>query len=183
MAQFQTTPSLDGSSAEFYIDGTTAYSDALWWDQLGPIPTATHFVYDLYFYYARVGAPQALEFDANQSLNGYRYVFGTECDFTGLKHWRVWGYGVHWQDTGISCTAAQTANVWHHLIWEFERTSGGHTHFIAVTVDGVRQSVNRYYDPLPNINVQELNVAFQMDENKTATPYHVWLDEVKLSAW
>ncbi len=115
MAQFQTTPSLDGSSAEFFVGG-------------------------------------------------------------------IWDTTLHWQDTGVSCTAAQTAKVWHSLRWEFERTSGDHMHFIAVTVDGVRRSINRYYSPKAS-SVRELNVAFQMDGNNTMTDYHVWVDKIKLSAW
>lgn len=183
MAQFQTTPSLDGSSAEFFLGGATPYSSALWWNQLGPQPGTSHFVYDLYFYLNDPTAPQALEFDVNQSVNGKKYIFGTECDFKGtLKHWRVWDYNLHWQDTGIACTQVQTANVWHHVIWEFERTSTGHTHFINVWMDGVSHAVNRFYNPQP-ISVQELNTAFQMDGNSQMTNYYVWLDKMKLSVW
>ena len=182
MAQFQTTPSLDGSSAEFFLGGSTAYSSALWWKQLGPQPAISHLVYDLYFYLKNAAAPQALEFDVNQSVNSKKYIFGTECDFTGLRHWRVWDYTLHWQDTGISCAPLQTANAWHHLIWEFQRTTDGHTHFINVWMDGTRYTVNRYYTPQP-ISVQELNTAFQMDGNKYMTNYNVWLDKIKLSVW
>jgi len=182
MAQFQTTPSLDGSSAEFFVGGTTPYGAALWWKQLGPIDSATHFVYDMSFYLTDVTAPQALEFDVNQSVNGKKYIFGTECDFHGTKTWRIWDTTLHWQDTGVSCTAAQTAKVWHSLRWEFERTGGDHMHFIAVTVDGVRRSINRYYSPKAS-SVRELNVAFQMDGKNTMTDYHVWVDKIKLSAW
>jgi hypothetical protein len=182
MAQFQTTPSLDGSSAEFFLGGSTPYSDALWWKQLGPQPAVTHFVYDLYFYLKNESAPQALEFDVNQSVNSKKYIFGTECDFTGVRHWRVWDYTLHWQDTGVSCTQIQSANTWHHLVWEFQRTSDGHTHFINVWMDGVSHAVNRYYTPQP-ISVQELNTAFQMDLNSSATDYNVWVDKMKLSVW
>src|ERR1051326_7343452 len=182
MAQFQTTPSLDGSSAEFFLGGSTAYSAALWWKQLGPQPAISHLVYDLYFYLKNAAAPQALEFDVNQSVNSKKYIFGTECDFTGLRHWRVWDYTLHWQDTGVPCTQLQTANTWQHLIWEFQRTTDGHTHFINVWMDGTRYAVNRYYTPQP-ISVQELNTAFQMDGNKYMTNYNVWLDKIKLSVW
>ena len=182
MAQFQSTPSLDGSSAEFFVGGSTPYAAALWWKQLGPIDSATHFVYEMNFYLTDVSAPQALEFDANQSVNGKKYIFGTECDFHGAKTWRVWDSTLHWQDTGVSCTAAQTAKVWHNLRWEFERTGGGHTHFIAVTVDGVRRVIDRFYNPQSS-GVRELNVAFQMDGNSTMTDYHAWVDKIKFSAW
>jgi hypothetical protein len=182
MAQFQTSPSLDGASAEFFVGGSTPYAAALWWKQLGPIDSVTHFVYDMNFYLTDSTAPQALEFDVNQSVNGKKYIFGTECDFHGNQTWRVWDSSLHWQDTGVSCAAAHSAKVWHSLRWEFERTSGGHTHFIAVTVDGVRKSVDRFYNPQAS-SVRELNLAFQMDGNSTMTDYKVWLDKVKLSVW
>ena len=182
MAQFQTTPSLDGSSAEFFVGGTTPYGAALWWKQLGPIDSATHFVYDMNFYLTDATAPQALEFDVNQSVNGKKFIFGTECDFHGAKTWRIWDSTLHWQDSGVSCTAAQTAKVWHSLRWEFERTSGGHTHFIAVTVDGTRRTIDRFYNPQSS-SARELNVAFQMDGNSTMTDYHIWVDKIKLSVW
>lgn len=180
-AQFQTTPSLDGASSEFFLGGSTPYSNALWWKQLGANDNVRFFVYELDFYFTDGLAPQALEFDLNQSLNGKRYIFGTECDFKGAKMWRVWDYNLHWVSTGIPCTAV-TPKVWHHLAWEFERTTTGKTHFIAVTVDGVRKAVDFYGTPKP-ASASELNVAFQMDGNSSMTDYHVWVDKVKLTAW
>ena len=182
MAQFQTTPALDGASTEFFVGGTNPYGAALWWKQLGPIDTATHFVYDMSFYLTDVTAPQALEFDVNQSVNGKKFIFGTECDFHGAQTWRIWDTTLHWQDTGVSCAAAQTAKVWHSLRWEFERTSDSRMRYIAVTVDGARRVINRYYQPKAS-SVRELNVAFQMDGNKTMTDYHVWVDKIKFSVW
>ena len=165
------------------MGGRTPYANALWWKQLGGNPAAHHFVYDLYFYYNNASAPQALEFDMNQSLGGFRYVFGTECDFKGTPHnWRVWDYTLRWQSTGIPCTPT-SANGWHNLKWEFERTLTGKTHFVAVTVDGVRTTVNRYYTPRPVGTTRELNVAVQLDGNKPMTSYSAWVDQVKLSAW
>ena len=180
-AQFQTSPSLDGSSSQFFLGGSTPYASALWWKQLGGIDSVRFLKYDVDFFFTDDNAPQALEFDVNQSVGGQKYIFGTECDFTGAKQWRVWDYYDHWQSTGVPCTALK-ANVWHHLTWEFERTLDTHTHFIAVTVDGWRQVVNRYYRPGPS-GVRELNVAFQMDGNFAMTNYHVWLDKVNLTVW
>jgi hypothetical protein len=182
MAQFQTTPALDGASTEFFVGGTNPYGAALWWKQLGPIDSVTHLVYDMNFYFTDAAAPQAMEFDVNQSVGGKKFIFGTECDFHGAKTWRVWDTISHWQDTGVSCSAAQTAKVWHSLRWEFQRTSDSRMHFIAVTVDGVRRVVDRYYRPQAS-SVRELNVAFQMDGNSTMIDYNVWVDKIKLSVW
>jgi len=181
MAQNQTTPSLDGNSAELHIDPPVSYADALWWKQLGSVDTATHFVYDISFYLANPSAPQALEFDVNQSLLGYKYIFGSECGFTGAKQWKIWDYTLRWQSTGISCTPVMIKG-WHKLRWEFERTAGRHTRFVAITVDGVRTTINRYYTPKPS-SVRELNVAVQIDGNKNMVAYSLWIDAVKLSVW
>jgi hypothetical protein len=181
MTQGVTTPSMDNNSSEFFLGGTTSYASALWWKQLGAQSTAKNFVYDLYFYLKDSTAPQALEFDVNQSVNGNMFVFGTECDIRGSKTWRVWDYNLHWVSTGIPCTTP-TAYTWHHLVWEFERTDDGHMHFISVTLDGVKNYVNKYHTPRPK-NAKELNVAFQMDGNKSMTDYSVWLDKVSLTYW
>jgi hypothetical protein len=49
MVQNQASPSLDGRAVKFSLGGTTPYSDALWWKQLGAVNTASNFKYDLYF--------------------------------------------------------------------------------------------------------------------------------------
>jgi hypothetical protein len=180
-AQFQTSPSLDGSSFQFFLGGSTPYASALWWKQLGPIDSVRFFKYDVDFFFTDGNAPHALEFDVNQSVGGRKYIFGTECDFQGAKQWQVWDFYLQWQPTGVPCTPLNP-NVWHHLTWEFERTLDAHTHFIAVTVDGTRFAVNRYYRP-GVVNARELNVAFQMDGNSKMTNYHVWIDKVNLTVW
>src|SRR5438477_1430264 len=78
LTQHISSPSLDGSSAQFFIGGSTPYGNALWWRQLGGSP-ATHFVYDFYYFIKDPSAPQALEFDVNDSINNQWYIFGTEC--------------------------------------------------------------------------------------------------------
>ena len=177
----QGTPSMDGNSTMFWIGSGTPYSNALWWKQLGPQPGTTHFVYDLYFYYTNANAPQSLEFDVNQALNGQKYTFGTQCSVRGSKQWDVWdSYNKHWISTGIACPAPPTYK-WNHLVWEFERVNGK-VHFISITLNGVKSYVNKYYAPHAT-TIKELDVAFQMDGNSSQTSYKVWLDKVTLKAW
>ncbi len=181
MSGYQSSPSMDGASAVYWLGGGTPYSDALWWKQLGANSSASHFVYDTYFYYTDASAPQALEFDLNQSVGGYKYIFGTQCNMRGDGQWDVWdNINARWSGTGIACPAPPTYT-WNHLVWEFERVSG-QLHFIAVTLNGVKHYVNRYYAPRAS-SANELNVAFQMDGNYAQTSYKVWLDKVMLSAW
>jgi Bacterial Ig domain len=181
MSQFQSSPSMDGSSALFWLGTGTAYAQALWWKQLGANAGVSHFIYDTYFYYTDANAPQALEFDVNQSVGGFKYIFGTQCAIRGSHTMEVWdNVNVRWSSTGVACPAPPTYK-WNHLVWELERVNG-QLHFIAFTLNGVRSYVNRYYAPRAS-SASELNVAFQMDGNFAATSYKVWLDKVTLSAW
>lgn len=181
LSQNQSTPSMDGKSALFWIGGTTPYSDALWWKQLGANANVKHFIYDLYFYYTDSAAPQSLEFDANQSVGGYKYIFGTQCAIRGSGTWEVWdGANGKWRSTGIACPAPPTYK-WNHLVWEFERV-GSQVHFISVTLNGTKSYVNRYYYEKAS-GASELNVAFQMDGNYQQADFKVWLDKVNFYAW
>ena len=174
------SPSLDGKSTKFHIGGSTPYANALWWKQLGANSKVRHFKYDLYFYLKNPSAAQALEFDVNQSLNGKKYIFGTECSIKAGT-WKVYSASSKWANTGISCPKPSAYNC-HHLIWEFQRTSGGNVQFISVTLDGSKHYINRTYAP-KNSSANEINVAFQMDGDKYMTDYDTWLDKVKLTYW
>jgi hypothetical protein len=180
MVENQASPSLDGASAKFSISGTTPYSDALWWKQLGAADTATHLKYDVAFYITNPGVAQALEFDNNQSNGVHKFIYGTQCNIKG-NHWDVWGNAAgNWISTGIACSAP-TAFVWHHLTWEFQRTSTN-VIFVGFTYDGVTHYVNRSY-PARSSSVHEMNVAFQMDGDFAMHAYSTWLDKVTLTYW
>ena len=180
MVENQASPSLDGAAAKFSISGTTPYSDALWWKQLGAADTATHLKYDVDFYITNPGVAQALEFDNNQSNGVHKFIYGTQCNIKG-GHWDVWGNAAgNWISTGIACSAP-TAFVWHHLTWEFQRTSTN-VIFVGFTYDGVTHYVNRSY-PARASSVHEMNVAFQMDGDFAMHAYSTWLDKVTLTYW
>jgi hypothetical protein len=175
------SPSKDGSSAEFFLGGTTPYSNALWWKQLGPNDSVSNFRYELYYYIKNPSASQALEFDVNHSLNGKRYIYGTECDFKGTKVWKVYdAYNRVWKTTSIPCNVPK-AYTWHHLVLEFKRSSGKMS-FVSVTINGNKHYFNRSYSP-HSTSAREVNVAFQMDGNKYQTDYKVWVDKIKLAIW
>ncbi len=179
MKQFVSSPSMDGASAQFY-NGGKAWGNALWWKQLGANAGVSHFAYDLYFYINYPGNAQALEFDVNQSVNSKKYIFGTQCN-VAAGQWDVWNTaGNYWVHTGIGCTAPP-AYKWNHLTLEFQRV-GGQTLFVAVTLNGVKKYINRYYNAKA-VSAQELNVAFQMDLKGAGAGYTVWLDKVRLVAW
>lgn len=180
MRQHSLSPSLNGHAARFDLGGSRPYADALWWKQLGPDSSAHHFVYDLYFFIDKPEVAQALEFDVNQSFGGKKYIFGTECSL-GRGTWDVWAADRSWIQTSVPC-GKPAANTWHHLVWEFERTTDDKVKYVAVTLDGVKHYVNQVYEPKKS-RAQEINVAFQMDGNRDQKSYSVWLNKVQLSYW
>jgi hypothetical protein len=181
MKQNISSPSMDGRSVKFHLGGSTPYSNALWWKQLGYNPGVRNFKYDLYYYIKNPSAAQALEFDVNQSLNGKKYIFGTQCSLKRHR-WDVYDpFNRRWVQTSVYCSTP-TAYKWHHLTLEFRRSTEGKVSFISVTINGKKAYFNKGYWPRSS-GAKEVNVAFQMDGNKYQTDYDVWLDKVKLTYW
>src|SRR3569833_2038843 len=177
----QTSPAMDGNSTKLYLQPSAPYANALWWKQLGGNSSVSHFQYDLYFYLKNPSASQALEFDMNQSINGHKYIFGTECDIKNKHEWHVYdAYNHKWMGTGIACSVPP-AYTWNHLVFEFQRANG-QMKFISVTLNGKKSYFNKAYNPAPS-SVSELNVAVQLDGNGDATAYSQYIDQVNMYAW
>lgn len=181
-AIYISSPSMTGASSKFSIGGSKPYANALWWKQLGPNDGAHHFVYDAYFYIKNPSAAQALEFDVNQSMNGKKYIFGSECDIKGSHTWDIWAAGTGWMNTSVPC-GQPSAYKWHHVTLEFLRTTTNRVRFVSVTLDGRKSYFStKTYAP-KSTSAHELNVAFQMDGNSSMTDYQVWVDKVSLKVW
>lgn len=175
------SPSLDGASAKFNISGSTPYSDALWWKQLGANSAIRNFRYDVSFYLTNPQAAQALEFDVNQSDKAHKFIFGTQCNIKDGGVWDVYGNAsAGWVHTTIPCSAP-AAFTWHQLTWEFQRTDTS-VIFVGFTYDGVTHYVNKTY-PARASSASEINVAFQMDGNGHMDAYSTWLDKISLTYW
>jgi hypothetical protein len=181
MHQYIATPSLSGKSSEYWIGPKAPYSGALWWKQLGANPKASHFTYDLYFYVKNPNAPQALEFDMNQSVGSRKFIFGTQCDIKGHHDWDVWDTANGtWIKTGIACSAPP-AYTWNHLVLEFARSSN-QTTFVSVTLNGKKSYINRTFNTY-GVNASELNAAVQLDGNSTDSAYSMWVDKMQVTAY
>jgi hypothetical protein len=169
----QSTPSLDGSAAEFTLGGSHAYSNELYWTPLGGG--------DLYSYVNNGNAPQSLEFDVNQSFGGTRWTWGTQCDFDQTHEWNIWD-PLHeiWVPIPVPCNHFPS-NTWIHLVWRLERV-GNQVRYISVSVADQSYPVDVYYNAQPNWYQEEIDIAFQMDGNYKQESYDVWLDEVNLLA-
>jgi hypothetical protein len=182
MAPYQGSPSLDGSSAQFFLGGSTPYSNALWWKSLGAGNQFSHFQYDLWVYVSNPALPESLEFDVNQSFGGHRWIFGTQCNFKDSGKWDLWDSATgKWRPSAVPCQQFP-ANAWTHIVWNFERV-GTAVHYISLQLNGVTIPVNVYWNYQANYAGQDINVAFQMDGDYRQDPYHVWLNKVTLNAW
>lgn len=182
-AQFQTSPSIDGSSTEFHISAARAYSDVLFWNKLGAQDSATHFTWDFWVYLnqASLGA-YALEYDMFQFVGGVEYMFGTQCDYVD-GYWDIWNQRTgKWIPTQLPCKAF-TPEVWHHIVWQVHRTSGQQMHYDSLTLDGVHHSLNlaEPSGPLPSGWTDDLGVQWQLDTTSGPLTFSEWIDNVKLT--
>lgn len=181
LTQFIATPSMSGQASEYWIGPKVPYSNALFWKQLGANGSASHFVYDLYFYMKDSSTAQALEFDMNQSVSGHKFIFGTQCNIKARHDWDVWDTAHStWIATGIGCTAPQTYT-WNHLVLEFQR-SGNQTTFVSVTLNGKKSYINRTFNTF-GVNASELNTAVQLDGGNTTGQVAMWIDKMQVTAW
>jgi hypothetical protein len=184
MTRGVSSPSRDGKSARFSLGGSNPYSNAYWWNPVTTGSRATNFRYDMYFYIKNPKAAQALEFEMNQGLDGRKYIFGVQCSFKSTGVWRVYdAANWRWVATSIPCLVP-TAYKWHHVVFEFQRRSStARSQFLTITINGKKHYLNRIYGPRLPSGLKTINVAFQLDGNKTQTDYSVWVDSMKASWW
>jgi hypothetical protein len=93
-----------------------------------------HFIYDLYFMVDKPDAPQALEFDINQTFGEIVGSGARNVTSTALENGDIWNDApdTGWTRTTIDCKPFP-ANTWIHLVWNLERV-GNQAHYISLTV-------------------------------------------------
>jgi len=195
MTQKISSPSLSGNSARMDVGGETVYSDVLWNNHLigdfssqgmpdynhSIVPNLHNFTYDVYFYVEDPSVSQAEEFDINQFVGGYSYIWGHECRIAGGNEWDIWDNpGQKWHPTGIPCNPLP--NAWNHLVLQVQRTSDNHLLFQSITLNGVTSTLNYYENPTPT-TWYGVTINYQQDGNYQQTPYSVWLDKLNFSYW
>ena len=195
MTQNISSPSLSGDSSLMDIGGQTVYSDILWNNHLignfssqgmpdnnhTIIPNLYNFTYDVYFYVEDPSVSQALEFDINEFVNGYSFIWGHECRIAGGNEWDVWDdQSGAWHPTGVGCYPL--ANAWNHLTLQVQRTSDNQLLFQSITLNGVTSTLNYYGSPTPT-TWYGVTINYQQDGNYKQTPYSVWLDKLNFTYW
>lgn len=187
MTQGITSPSLDGKSAEFSISpqppDCPGYCNMLYFNAVAAGNNVSHFIYDVYFYIDDPSAPQALEFDVNQTYDGQRWTWGSECNLKVDGHWDIWDDGKQlWEETNVPCLDTDfQANTWNHISWDIQQ-AGSNVQYNTLTVNGTVYQVNTTYPNQQNWTLEEIDTAFQMDLDEVGAPFHVWLDQVTLTA-
>lgn len=185
-AQFQSSPSKDGSSTQFYISASKSYSNALFWDHLGAQDFATHFTWDFWVYLgSNSTSAQALEYDMLQDVGGREYMFGSQCNYAS-GYWDVWNQSTtHWIQTSLKCTKF-SVKTWHHIVWNYHRTTTDtKMYFDSLTLDGVVHNLNMSEPsgPMPKGWSDGLSVQWQLDTAGSALTFSEWIDEVQLTIW
>jgi hypothetical protein len=182
-APFQTSPSLDGSSREFY-NGGSGWSNVLWIKKLGAQNSVSNFIWDFWVQFDSGAASHlwTAEYDLWQSVNQQEFMLGSQCNF-GLGVWDIWNSSTNqWIRTSIPCHRF-TAGTWHHIQWYVQRVSWNQYRYRTLVVDGNPYTVNQTFYTNPIGWADALGLQWQLDLDSSGVDAHEWIDKVKLTAW
>jgi hypothetical protein len=185
------SPSLDGNSMETYIGGWVPWADNVFAYHFGPQNWANHIIYTVHFLWnapkIRSGdgsyVVQAVEFDSYFFSGGFKYMFGTQCDYAG-GYWGIWnGPSNKWQNTSLKCNKFPP-NQWHTITWYGERDqTQKKVHFVAISVDGNQSKIDGWMDATGSSATDDSGIQFQQDSDRYGSPWNAWIDEVSLTIW
>lgn len=179
------SPSEDGMSTQFSIAASVPFTNGYFY-QLHNAAN-DHFAlltyeFDLFVPSGSENAPQAIEFQCQQQLDGWIYNFAWQADYAhGI--WRIFNYGTQqWEPSGLSLQAF-SPGTWHHVMAEYHNDTSSHSVFHdALTVDGVRTPVNIRHDAFfANSSSDKLSNAIQLDSNNVPSAYSVYVDKMKIT--
>lgn len=178
-----TSPALDGSATQFKIGGTYAYKNAYWYIKRYDAPSnpVTYLKYEFYLYVptSYVSAPHGIEFEVQQKVGGYVYNFAWQAEYP-KQQWRTFDYTTHeWQNSGVAFPGF-SGGKWHHIVAEFHAANHEAVHD-ALTIDGVRHTMNIHHAAKTGATGRYLSNGFQLDLNSTATDFHVYVDKMSLT--
>jgi hypothetical protein len=178
------SPSEDGSSTQFAIAATVPYTNAYFYRQQTAIKQQINsltYEFDLYIPVGMENAPQAIEFECQQILDGWVYNFSWQALYPASV-WRIFDYGLkQWDATSIPFQHF-TPGTWHHIVAEYHNDTTAHTVIHdALTIDGVRFPVNITHNAFFSGSGNQFTNAVQLDSNSTATPYNISVDRMTIS--
>lgn len=195
------TPNEDGQSIEFPTQNpAVAYDTAYWWvSHPAPSSVSHYFKYefDLWIPSGDLNVPQAIEWECQQTVNQVIYNFAWQAEYVGSPNnrFRVYSYGVGWQDVNLPLTRFPESQ-WTHIVAEYHVDQSGTIWHDALTVSNSLGS-NRldpyWYDsttgayksishiPPSSGGSNQFSNAFQLDVNGSATAYDVFVDKMQLT--
>ena len=183
MTQGITDPSLSGHAADFYVNGGPAYTGGYYFVEQPTIQNPVSYLrydFDMYIPAQFANAPQAIEFECQQTTNGNTYNFAWQADYAS-NSWRVFNYTTkQWEGTGIPLQRF-APNTWHHISAVFH-AAGTQAIHDSLTVDGQTTTANISHQATQTGTRLEFTTGFQVDLNASSTPYHVYVDNLQVSA-
>lgn len=183
MAPFQYSPSMSGSSREFYADGLP-WTNVLFIYTMPGTSSATHFLWDFWVYHDPTSAANiwSSEFDLWQMLGGLEFMMGSQCAF-GDGYWETWDSANNrWIENGVACPR-WAANTWHHIQWYVERISPTQYRYDTLVVDGQGYGFNQVWTVNSTTWPDAIGMQWQLDQGANGDPIHQWIDNVNLTAW
>jgi len=91
------TPSESGRSTDFAISASVPFTNAYWYRQEPVITSQINsltYQFDLFIPAGMETAPQAIEFECQQTLNGWVYNFAWQAQYHGGIVWLTFDYGL-----------------------------------------------------------------------------------------
>jgi len=112
-------------------------------------------------------------------VNGDTYNFAWQADYAS-NGWTVFNYTTKtWEPTGIPLQRF-APDAWHHVAATFH-TAGTQAIHDTLVVDGQTFNANISHQATHTGTRVEFTNGFQVDLNFASTPYHVYVDNMKVT--
>ena len=183
MAPDQGSPSMTGSSRQFYVGGPP-WTNALFGKTYSSNTDATHFDWEFYVYWDNTSMANiwTAEFDFWQSVGGKEFMIGNQCNF-GDGYWDIWDSAANqWLHSDVPCKRMEPGK-WHHIQLRMERLGTDHYRYDTLVLDGQAYDINRTFDPNPTPWKDTMGIQWQLDQSSSGVDIHEWIDNVKLTVW
>jgi hypothetical protein len=179
------SPSEDGASAQFSIAASVPFTNAYFFQKHAAVASQfsnLSYEFDIYVPAGSENAPQAIEFECQQVLDGWVYNFAWQAVYPSHV-WRTFDYGANnWESSSVAFNGF-SPGAWHHVMAEYHNDATAHTVIHdALTVDGTRYAVGITHSAFHSgaANNQFTN-AIQLDSNLVPAPYSIYVDAMKIT--
>jgi hypothetical protein len=175
------SPSLDGTSGQFYLGPKGQYNNCLWPILLGSSSSVTHFTLDTHYQLSNPSVSQGVEFSSNKHIGTKWYKFSVQCSYAkGV--FSVWDTaGNKWSATSIPCKRPSKGS-WDHLTVNTEISSGKAV-FLSLKLNGTTHTINKSFYPITKSSSESFGVHFQMNGNQAGNSYDAYVDQLTFTAW